>query len=150
MRPLLINLLNAKDEQSNRYQGLNMTHRIWSCLLLYNQGTSLDILRNCKLDRGKGAVLQIGRSLIRFQVVSFEFFIDIKSFRSHYGPGVDSASNRNEYQEHFVWSKGGRRLRLTTLPPSCAVVMKSRNLNLLEPSGPLRAYNRTDLQNCEM
>jgi len=25
------------------------------------------------------------------------FFIDIKSFRSHYGPGVDSASNRNEY-----------------------------------------------------
>jgi len=31
-----------------------------------------------------------------------EFFIDIKSFRSHYGPGVDSASNRNEYQEHFL------------------------------------------------
>jgi len=25
------------------------------------------------------------------------FFIDIKSFRSHNGPGVDSASNRNEY-----------------------------------------------------
>jgi len=31
-----------------------------------------------------------------------EFFIDIKSFRSHYGPGVDSPSNRNEYQEHFL------------------------------------------------
>ena len=30
------------------------------------------------------------------------FFIDIESFRSHYGPGVDSASNRNEYQEHFL------------------------------------------------
>jgi len=29
------------------------------------------------------------------------FFIDIKSFRSHYGPGVDSTSNRNEYQEYF-------------------------------------------------
>ena len=31
----------------------------------------------------------------------------LKSFRSHYGPGVDSASNRNEfqrneYQEHFL------------------------------------------------
>ena len=25
------------------------------------------------------------------------FFFDIKSFRSHYGPGVDSDSNRNEY-----------------------------------------------------
>ena len=33
------------------------------------------------------------------------FFIDIKPFRSHYGPGVDSASNRNEYQEHFVGVK---------------------------------------------
>ena len=51
---------------------------------------------------GKGAVLQIGRSLVRSQLVSFEFFIDIKSFRSHYGSGVDSASNRNEYQEYFL------------------------------------------------
>ena len=29
-------------------------------------------------------------------------FIDIKSFRSHYGSGVDSASNGNEYQEYFL------------------------------------------------
>ena len=34
-----------------------------------------------------------------------EFFIDIKSFRSHYSPGVDSASNRNEYQEYFLGVK---------------------------------------------
>jgi len=33
------------------------------------------------------------------------YFIDIKSFRSHYNPGVDSASNRNEYQEHFLGVK---------------------------------------------
>jgi len=33
------------------------------------------------------------------------FFIDIKSFRSHYEPGVDSASNKNEYQEHFLGVK---------------------------------------------
>ena len=33
------------------------------------------------------------------------FFIDIKSFRSHYGPGIDSASNRNEYQEYFLGVK---------------------------------------------
>ena len=57
-------------------------------------------------------------------VMKLEFFIDIKSFRSHYGPGVDSASNRNEYQDYFLGGKGGRRVRLTTLPPSCAVVMK--------------------------
>jgi hypothetical protein len=30
------------------------------------------------------------------------FFIDVKSFRSHYDPGVDSASNRNEYQEYYL------------------------------------------------
>ena len=33
------------------------------------------------------------------------FFIGIKSFRSHYGPWVDSASNRNEYQEYFLGIK---------------------------------------------
>ena len=33
------------------------------------------------------------------------FFIDIKSFRSQYGPGVDSASNRNEYQGYFLGVK---------------------------------------------
>jgi len=34
-----------------------------------------------------------------------EFFIEIKSFPSHYGPGVDAASNRNEYQEDFLGLK---------------------------------------------
>ena len=33
------------------------------------------------------------------------FLIDIKTFRSHYGPGVDSASNRNKYQEYFLGVK---------------------------------------------
>ena len=33
------------------------------------------------------------------------FFIDIKSFRSHYGPGVDSASDRSEYLEYFLGVK---------------------------------------------
>ena len=33
------------------------------------------------------------------------FFIDIKSFLSHYVSGVDSASNRNEYQEYFLGVK---------------------------------------------
>ena len=34
-----------------------------------------------------------------------QFFFAIKSFRSHFGPGVDSASNRNEYQEYFLGVK---------------------------------------------
>ena len=73
------------------------------------------------------------------------FFINIKSFRSHYGPGVDTASNRNEYREYFLGGKGGRYLKLTTLPPSCAFVTKSENLNFLEHSGPFQACNGTEL-----
>jgi hypothetical protein len=34
--------------------------------------------------------------------------------------GVDSASNRNEYQEYFLGATDGRSVELTTLPPSCA------------------------------
>ena len=45
----------------------------------------------------------------------------------------------------FHGGKDGRCVRLTTLPPSCAVVTKSGNLNFLEHSGPLQACNGTDL-----
>ena len=94
------------------------------------------------------AVLQFGRSPVGSQLVSVEFFIDIKSFLSHYGPGVDSASNRNEYQEYFLGVKGGRCVRADNLPPSCAVVTKSGNLNFLETSVPLQACNGRALPLC--
>jgi hypothetical protein len=61
-------------------------------------------------------------------------FSSTKFFRSHYGPGVDSASNRNEYQENFLGVNAAG-----------AVVMKSGSLNFLEPSGPLQACNGTAL-----
>ena len=86
---------------------------------------------------------------VRSQLVSLEFLIDIKFFRSHYDPGLDSAFNRNEYHEHFLWGggggKGGRCVRLTTLLPSCAFVMISGNLNFLELSGPLQTCNGSAL-----
>jgi hypothetical protein len=43
----------------------------------------------------------------------------------------------------FPGGKGGRCLRLTTLPPPRAVVMISGNLKFLEPSGQLQACNWT-------
>ena len=61
----------------------------------------------------------------------------VYSFRPHYGPGVDSASNKKWVPGVFPGVKSGQCVRLTTLPPSCAVVMKSGNLNFLEPSGHL-------------
>jgi len=33
------------------------------------------------------------------------FHLHKKNFRSHYGSGVDSVSNRNEYQEYFLGVK---------------------------------------------
>jgi hypothetical protein len=75
---------------------------------------------------------------LSFPMVSLEFFSDIII-------PVDSSSNRNEYQVYFLRGKGGRCVRLTTLPPPCTVVMKSGNLNFLEPSGPLQACNGTAL-----
>ena len=36
------------------------------------------------------------------------------------------------------------------LPPSCAVVTKSGNLNFLEPSGPVQACNGTALPSMEI
>jgi hypothetical protein len=73
---------------------------------------------------GSSAMLQAGRSQVRFPMVSLEFFIDIILW-SHYGPGVGSASNRNEYQEYLLWGgKGGWCAGLTTLPPSCTDSLK--------------------------
>ena len=85
-----------------------------------------------------GTTIQAGRSWVRFPMVPLGFFLLTLSFRPHYSPGVDSVSNRNKYQEYFLAGKGCRCVRLTTLPPSCAV-MKSASLNLLEPPGPVQA-----------
>ena len=50
-----------------------------------------------------------------------------QSFLPHYGPGVDSASNRNEYQWYLLGEgkgdNGGWCVGLT-LPPSCAECLK--------------------------
>jgi len=41
----------------------------------------------------------------------------------------------------FPGGKGGRCVKLTTLPHYVTTVLKSRRLKLLEPSGPIRACN---------
>ena len=53
-------------------------------------------LRRCATNRKVACLIPAG-------VIGF--FIDVKSFQLHYGPGFDSASNRNEYQEHFLGVK---------------------------------------------
>jgi len=50
--------------------------------------------------------------------------------------GVDSASNRKEYQEYFLGGKGGLCVGLTNLPPSCADCLEIWEF---QPPGTLRA-----------
>jgi hypothetical protein len=70
------------------------------------------------------------------------------SFRSHYGPGVDSAPNRNEYQEYFLGGKGGRCVELKPYHFHVPIILKSGSLNLVEPSLPLQACNGIALTLC--
>ena len=64
---------------------------------IYTMGTGVaQWLRCCVTNRKVAGSIPAGVS---------GFFVDIKSFRSHYGPGVDSACNRKEYQEYFMGVK---------------------------------------------
>ena len=71
--------------------------KVYLLVLVYLLGTAVaQWLRCCGINREVACSIPAGVS---------GFFIDIKTFRSHYGPGVDSASNKNEYQEYFLGVK---------------------------------------------
>ena len=72
-------------------------------------------------------MLQIGRSLVRSQLVPSTQSLIEMSTRS------------------ISWGQRRPVRRADNLPPSCAVITKSGNLNFLEPSGPVQACNWTVL-----
>jgi hypothetical protein len=65
---------------------------------------------------GRGIALQADGLRVRFPMGSLAFcsYLTLK-----YSSGVDSASQRNEYQGYLLEGKGGRYLWLTNVPPSC-------------------------------
>ena len=84
-------------------------------------------------------MLQTGRSHIRFPMMSLEFFIDVILLAIH-SPGIDSASNRNVYQEYFLGEGGGKGVQhIGPTTFHVPIFLKAESLNLLEPSGPVQA-----------
>jgi hypothetical protein len=63
-------------------------------------------------------MLQAGRSRVRIPM-KWNF----SSFQPHYGPGVDSASNRNEYQEHSWGDKGRPARKVDNLTAICEPIV---------------------------
>jgi len=78
------------------------------------------------------------------QLVSLEFFVDI-ILPITLWPWCRLSLWQKWVLGGYPGGKCGLCVRLTTLPPSCAVVMKSGNLNFLEHIGALQACNGPDL-----
>ena len=70
---------------------------------------------------------------VRFPMMSLDFFIDIILPTALWS----SSCNRNEYQEYFLGCKGGRCVRLTTLPLSYANCLE---MWASQPPETLRVY----------
>ena len=82
---------------------------------------------------GRGTELQPTSSRVHFPMVSLELFNNIIIPCDR---GVDSASNRNEYQIYCLWSKEGWCVELTTIPHYCVDC-----LEIWEPQPPRTLTN---------
>jgi len=78
---------------------------------------------------GSGPKLQAAKSLVRFPMVSS---------RPQHGARFESVSNRKDYQDYLLGSKGGWCVGLTTYKLHVPIVLKFGSFKLLEPSGSVQ------------
>jgi hypothetical protein len=105
--------------------------KLWVTHLRYNLGARCScrfrsLSHICGADGsviGSGSLLQVGMLQVRFPMRSSDFSVYL-ILQPHYGPGVDSASNINEYEESSLGVNGCRRIKLTTLPPSVSRLLR--------------------------
>jgi len=96
-------LFRKRTKKTTKISSLNDTFPLCSdqktYLFIIHHATAVTQWLRCATNR------KVAGSKKKIPVGVGGFFTDIKSIRSHYGPGVDSGSNRNEYQEHFLGVK---------------------------------------------
>ena len=95
----------------------------------------------CVRGIGWGTAIQPGRSRVRFPILSLEIFHWHNPSGRTVALGVDSVSNRNEYQDYFMGVKAAGMYGWQPYHLRVPNVLKSGILNLLETSGPLQPCN---------
>ena len=95
----------AASLQAHSKQFAHFLLNVWTPLFVWkltSLGVFFPLVRFVELH--PGTAVQAGRSRVRFPNVFCNFSFTF-SFRPLYGTGVETNSNRNEYQEYFLGGK---------------------------------------------